>query len=133
MRHVVDQDPLPRRRLRSVVAAALAIALVGTAAAGLPAAAGHESANCAVGGNLEDGGTGSVGCSFGGIAGTSLAGTIDVSDPAMTVAAGYGGPYGYPAVGVAAAIDVSDSSVVLAGGVGGSFPDPAYTTAGSYP
>ena len=115
------------------VAAAMAIAIAGGAISGSPASANHESANCAVGGNLDDGGTASVGCAFGGIAGTSVAGTVDVSDPAMTVAGNYGGAYGYPGVNAAAAIDLGDPSIVLAGGSGGSFPYPAANIAGSYP
>jgi hypothetical protein len=115
------------------VAAALAIALAGAAAIDSPVSANHESANCAVGGNLDDGGTGTVGCAFGGIAGASVAGAIDVSDPAITVAGSYGGAYGSPGINVAADIDLDEPSLVAAGGVGGSFPYPADNFAGSYP
>ena len=115
------------------VAAALVIALAGGTVTGGPASANHESANCAVGGNLDNGGSVSVGCAFGGIAGASVAGTVDVSDPALTVAGNYGGAYGYPGTNVAGVVDLGDPSVVLAGGYGGSFPYTAGNFAGSYP
>jgi hypothetical protein len=114
-------------------AAALAIALAGVMAGDSPASATHGGANCTIGGTPSDGGTASVACAFGGIAGASLAGTVDVSDPAVTVAGSYGGAYGSPGVNAAGVIDLGDPSVVLAGGVGGSFPYPAANLAGSYP
>jgi hypothetical protein len=133
MSHVLARGATRANSRQLSFVAAMAIALVGVFSGGMPAAANHQVVNCAVGGNLADGGTASVGCSMGGAYGTSLAGTIDASDPAMTVAVGYGGGEGYPAVNAAASIDVSESEVVLAGGVGGDFPYPAANVAGSYP
>lgn len=118
---------------RACCVAALAIAIASFALAAGPASASHESANCAVGGNLDDGGTGSVGCAFGGMSGTSLAGTIDFGDPAAAVAIGYGGAYGSPGGNAAGAIDAGEPSIVVAGGFGGSYPYPALNAAGSYP
>jgi hypothetical protein len=129
----VIRDAISTHARAFSVVAALAIALAGAAITDSPVSANHEAANCAVGGNLADGGTGSVGCSFGGIAGASLAGTIDVSDPAVTVAGSYGGAYGSPGANAAGVIDLGDPSLVVAGGVGGAFPYPAANFAGSYP
>jgi hypothetical protein len=112
--------------------AALALALLGSVGGSMPAAAQQLVGNCAVGGNAADGGTVSLGCAMGGNAGVSLAGTMDIGDPALTVAAGFGGPMGEPAQNVAAVIDIGDLSLVAAGGIGGQFPFPAATFADSY-
>jgi hypothetical protein len=42
-----------------------------------------------------------VNCAFGGDAGTAIADSNDVSDPALTVAGSYDSDDGYPAVNVA--------------------------------
>jgi hypothetical protein len=112
--------------------AALALALLGSVGGSMPAAAQQLVGNCAVGGNVADGGAVSLGCAMGGNAGVSLAGTMDIGDPALTVAAGFGGPVGAPAQSVAAVIDIADPSLVAAGGIGGQFPCPAATFADSF-
>lgn len=121
-----------RVRPRLTAIAALAIALSSLIGSGLPASANHEVVNCAVGGNPADGGTVAIGCTMGGDAGLAVAGTYDVSDPALTVAAGIGGPNGSPALGVAGVVDANEPGFVGAVGIGGSFPYPAESIAASW-
>jgi hypothetical protein len=125
-----SRSSLVRQRFTAV--AALAIALSGLIGSGLPASANHQVANCAVGGNPADGGTVAIGCTMGGDAGIAAAGTYDTSDPALTVAAGFGGPNGAPALGVAGVVDANEPGFVGAVGVGGSCPYPAESLAASW-
>ncbi|MGH2615192.1 MAG: hypothetical protein ACRDJC_08135, partial [Thermomicrobiales bacterium] len=103
MSQVLARDSIRANSRYLAFVAALAIALVGVFSSDTPVGA---VANCAAGGNLADGGTLSVGCAFGGDAGTTIASTIDVSDPALTVAGSYGGDDGYPAGNASGVVDL---------------------------
>ncbi|MFN8594044.1 MAG: hypothetical protein U0031_21530 [Thermomicrobiales bacterium] len=132
MSHVFDS--VSRRRSPRVLAAvaAFGLALATLTGGSLSAAANHGIINCAGGGNPDNGGTMAIGCTVSGDAGVAVAGTIDVNDPALTIAGGFGGAYGAPAWGVAGVIDFDDPSFSGALGSGGSFPYAAESIAASW-